>query len=397
MVTADAQVRYDPPTDQVGTFRCTYEVTNSRGLRAGASIIITVREPLLTNEPPIAVDDTLTVEVGAIGSKDVTSNDSDPDGSSSPLTVVSSTAPSLGTAARRGNVITFTAPTTVGVTTIKYQVADIDGGVSTGQLTVIITEKANVPPIATADVRNVFGPGVATVFDVLANDLDPDATTGGLSLVSASKVSGDGTVSPNGRLVTLTPDAGFVGSLVASYTISDGAGLEASAQVTLNVLEPLNRPPVARDDSNEVANGASITTAVLFNDSDPDGDPLVDQPHLGARPLTRQRTAEQRRVDRLHRLARRVRNGRDRLRDRRRRVHQQRHAADHRVRLRRIGAGGRQRDAHHRLPAADRCQPAGVRDERDDHRRRGSADVRRRRSTPRRPARTATSRSPTPS
>ncbi len=61
---------------------------------------------------------------------------------------------------------------------------------------------------------------------------------------------------------------------MASYTIRDGAGLESTSQVTLNVLEPLNRPPVARDDSNEVANGGSITTSVLFNDSDPDGDPL---------------------------------------------------------------------------------------------------------------------------
>ena len=51
-------------------------------------------------------------------------------------------------------------------------------------------------------------------------------------------------------------------------------GLEATSQVTLNVLQPLNRPPVARDDSNEIANGASITAPVLFNDSDPDGDPL---------------------------------------------------------------------------------------------------------------------------
>ena len=66
MVTADGQVRYDPPTDQVGAFRCTYEVTNSQGLRASASIIVSVREPLLTNEPPIAADDTLTVEVGAV-------------------------------------------------------------------------------------------------------------------------------------------------------------------------------------------------------------------------------------------------------------------------------------------------------------------------------------------
>ena len=274
VVTADGQVRYDPPTDAVGAFRCNYEVTNSRNLRASASIIVSVRAPLLTNAPPVAADDTLTVEVGAVGSIDVTTNDSDPDGQNSDLTVVSSTAPIIGSATRRGNVITYTAGTAMGVATIKYQVSDGEGAVSTGQLSVKIIEKANVPPVATSDVRNVFGPGVPTAFDVLANDTDPDSSPGGLSLVSASKVSGDGTVTQSGRIVTLTPNPTFVGSLVATYTITDGAGLQASAQVTLNVLKPLNRPPVARDDSNDVANGASVTTSVLFNDSDPDGDPL---------------------------------------------------------------------------------------------------------------------------
>ncbi len=136
VVTADMQVRYDPPPDQVGAFRCTYEVTNSQNLRASASIIVSVRAPLLTNEPPIAADDKLTVEVGAIGSLDVTINDSDPDGPTSALTVVSSTAPTFGTATRQGNTITYTAPTTTGVATIRYQVSDAKGGVSTGQLTV---------------------------------------------------------------------------------------------------------------------------------------------------------------------------------------------------------------------------------------------------------------------
>ena len=272
-VTADGQVRYDPPPGQIGAFRCTYEVTNSRGLRASASIIISVRAPLLTNEPPVAVDDTLTVEVGTVGSIDVTANDTDADGPNSELTVVSSTAPVVGSASRRGNVITYTAGNDIGVATIRYQVSDGEGAVSTGQLTVKIIQKANVAPIARPDVRNVFGP-VPTAFDVLANDVDPDASPGGLTVVSASKVSGDGSVALAAGLVTLTPNPTFVGSLVATYTISDGAGLTASAQVTLNVLKPLNRPPVARDDSADVANGASITTNVLFNDSDPDGDPL---------------------------------------------------------------------------------------------------------------------------
>jgi hypothetical protein len=39
-------------------------VTNEQGLRASASIIISVREPLVTNRPPETVNDSLTVEVG---------------------------------------------------------------------------------------------------------------------------------------------------------------------------------------------------------------------------------------------------------------------------------------------------------------------------------------------
>ncbi len=38
---------------------------------------------------------------------------------------------------------------------------------------------------------------------------------------------------------------------------------------------PLNRPPDARDDFADVVNGGSVTTAVLFNDTDPDGDQLA--------------------------------------------------------------------------------------------------------------------------
>ena len=63
-VTADSQVRYDPPLGQSGAFRCTYEVTNARGLRASASVIVSVREPQITNLPPDVVNDRLAVEIG---------------------------------------------------------------------------------------------------------------------------------------------------------------------------------------------------------------------------------------------------------------------------------------------------------------------------------------------
>jgi hypothetical protein len=119
VVTADGQVRFTPPLDQSGAFRCTYEVSNSIGLRASASIIVSVREPLITNEPPDAVPDQILVQVNETESIDVTANDDDPDGDNSALRVVSSTEPSLGTAVRNGNRITFAAGPIVGVSTME--------------------------------------------------------------------------------------------------------------------------------------------------------------------------------------------------------------------------------------------------------------------------------------
>ncbi len=274
-VTADGQVRYDPPSGRSGAFRCTYEVTNARGLTASASILVSVREPAITNRPPQAVLDSLSVEIGGTGSIDVLANDVDEETRNADLELVSSTAPVIGTATRSGRVITFVAGDQVGNATINYQVADTDGAVSLGRLRVTIVEPVNQPPIAVADTATIFGPGTPQQFDVLANDSDRDETPGGLSLVSAARVSGDATVSVAGSIVTVSPNPSFVGQIVATYTIRDGKGLTATSSIVLTVQEPLNRPPDARDDAAEVVNGGSVTVAVLLNDTDPDGDPLA--------------------------------------------------------------------------------------------------------------------------
>jgi large repetitive protein len=291
-VTADLQVRYDPPPGRAGAFRCTYEVTNAQGLKASASIIVSVREPELTNVPPVAALDSLTVEVGATARIDVLANDRDPDGPNSELRLVSSTAPLLGTATRDGRVITFVAGNRTGNATINYQVADGEGAISLGRLRITITERANQAPIAVPDAATIFGPATPQQFDVLANDSDPDETPGGLSVVSATRVSGDAAVSLVGSVVTIAPNADFIGQVIATYTIRDGEGLTATSSVVLTVQEPLNRPPDARDDVIDVVNGGSVTVPVLLNDSDPDGDALSvsivssADPALGATSLT---------------------------------------------------------------------------------------------------------------
>ena len=273
-VTADGQVRFDPPAGRSGAYRCTYEVTNARGLRASASIIVSVREPVITNLRPEANLDSLTVEVGETRSIDVLANDRDLDGTNAELELVSSTAPVLGTATRSGRVITFAAGNQTGTATINYQVADAEGAVSLGRLRITITERANQAPIAVPDAATIFGPATPQQFDVLANDSDPDETPGGMSVISANRVSGEATVSLVGSLVTVSPPADFVGQVLVTYSIRDGAGLTATSSIVLTVEEPLNRPPDARDDAAEVVNGGTVTVAVLLNDSDADGDLL---------------------------------------------------------------------------------------------------------------------------
>ena len=94
-VTADSQVRFDPPAGQSGAFRCTYEVTNSQGLTDDAAILISVREREDTNEAPVAVNDLRTVAIGERIDIVVLANDSDADGPNSDLEVVSSTTTPL--------------------------------------------------------------------------------------------------------------------------------------------------------------------------------------------------------------------------------------------------------------------------------------------------------------
>ncbi len=295
-VTADAKVRFDPPTGRSGAFKCTYEVTNPAGNRDTADILVSVRQRSGTNRPPVANLDQVTVVVGGSVTRDVTLNDVDPDGDSSALRVTSARQPVLGTATRNGNSITYTAGSVPTVVTIDYEIEDEAGALATGRMQVRVTEQQNLAPFARPDSRRIEGPGTPTTFDVLNNDVDPDSTDGGLRVTASSLTSGPGTLTRTGNSITISPDPAHVGDLVGSYTISDGDGRTASSTLTLTVTARANRAPIARDDSARVANGGSVTTPVLFNDSDPDGDPLAvsiiggPDPALGSASVTSDRS-----------------------------------------------------------------------------------------------------------
>jgi hypothetical protein len=276
LVTVAAKVTFKPPSGRAGVFRCTYEVTNTQGLRATASIIVSVLEPAVANVAPVVANEDRTVELGEQLVVDLLQNDNDPDGPHSELRVLSSTAPVLGRATRVGGVITFDAGPTPGIATITYQVGDANGGVTTGRLVIRVVEPVPVPPTASDDRRTITGPAVATTIDVLANDDDPDGLNSELRIASATVTAGPSTgLQVGARTITITPPAAHVGDVVVTYVVRDAVGLTAQANVVMTVLEAPNRPPVAVDDAALVVNGGSVTIPIAFNDSDPDGDPLT--------------------------------------------------------------------------------------------------------------------------
>ena len=73
--------------------------------------------------------------------------------------------------------------------------------------------------------------------------------------------------------ISYTPPADFDGAATATYTISDGNGGTATASISFTV-EGVNDAPIALDDTAVVDEDASVTVAVLANDSDIDEDVL---------------------------------------------------------------------------------------------------------------------------
>ncbi len=128
------------------------------------------------------------------------------------------------------------------------------------------------PPVARNDAATTAA-NTPVAVAVLANDFDPDGDALAVT-VTGPPANGAVGVNPDGS-ITYTPNFGFFGTDRFEYGISDGRGGAASATVTVTVMSPPNRPPVARNDAATTAANTPVAVAVLANDFDPDGDALA--------------------------------------------------------------------------------------------------------------------------
>lgn len=137
-------------------------------------------------------------------------------------------------------------------------------------------ERAQRPPVA---VDDSFGarPGRSSVLPVLLNDHDPNGDALVVTSVSGIDESLGRLDLINNRQqvqVALTREAS--GTFTFTYTISDGRGGEDSATVTVTVRAPdENSPPRQVWPSNTlVSQGGRVSTSVLGDWVDPDGDAI---------------------------------------------------------------------------------------------------------------------------
>jgi hypothetical protein len=191
----------------------------------------------LSNQPPVARDDSDSTREGTKVRVPVLENDGDPDGDE--LAVESASSPAFGTAtvSPEGVIVYAPDPGASGTDTFTYQVCDPWDACSRGSVSVDVRDVAQAPVAGDDGATTVED--VAVGIDVLANDSDPD---GDALSVSLGTPPGHGTadVRADGS-IDYTPDAGWSGVDAFTYEACDPGGLCDGATVTVTV-DPAPEP-----------------------------------------------------------------------------------------------------------------------------------------------------------
>ena len=249
---------------------------------------------LITNLPPKALSDTLTVSENAPGSGNALANDRDPDGDAIAVDQVNGNPSAVGQPVTGSNGGTFVInadgtytfdPGTAfddlqlgetRTTTITYRITDTDGDSDTATITVTVNGVNDAPVVdaipsyTRADGQSMTSNplNVSAFFHDVESDALAFSATGlppGLTMDAAGNITG-----------VIANNASVSGPYTVRVTANDGNGGTVTQTFTFNVTNPA---PTAVNDTASTAEDTPIDSInVIGNDTDPDGDTLFVDP-----------------------------------------------------------------------------------------------------------------------
>jgi hypothetical protein len=242
----DGTVTYTPNFGFTGVDSFTYTISDGNATDTANVRVFVTEAP---NAVPDAVDDEATTVEDTPVTVDVLANDTDADDDT--LTVTSVSQPANGSATNNGDgTVTYSPdPGFTGTDQFTYSISDGRGGSDTATVHVTVEEAPNRDPDAVDDSATTSQDTPVTI-DVLANDTDPDGDA--LTVTSLTQPANGSATNNGDGTVTYSPNAGFSGTDVFTYTISDGHGGSDTATVSVVVFPP---PPPG---GNKVTGGGTI-------------------------------------------------------------------------------------------------------------------------------------------
>ena len=274
----DIRITLTRPLD--GPQTVTYRISNGLSESAGQITVIEIPRPQRL-QPPVAVDDAITVRVGDAVSIPVLANDEHPDDEPITLspTLVQGLTGESGLLFVAGDRLRYLAPDQPGDFTAVYEVLG-PLGEQRAQASVRISvrevdEATNQAPVTrTVTARVIAGDTVRVRIPV--EGMDPDGDS--VQVIGQETGPQKGAVIESG-LDYLDYQAGSyaAGTDTFRYTVVDALGARSSGTVRIGISPRLEgaRNPVANDDQVLIRPGFTVLVPVLDNDTDPDGSALT--------------------------------------------------------------------------------------------------------------------------
>jgi len=242
---------YEPAPDWHGLELLAYTVADAEGATAVGWILLSVTA---VNDPPLARPDRLLAQEDTplpIAPGTLLANDLDPvEHDDLHVVELVATPQTVGAVSPAAGGFLYTAPVNFhGEDQLAYTIADAQGGLATGAVTVAVAS-VNDGPIATDDRLERGVDPLADEVDLeiavaalLANDVDPD----GAEVAAPVLVAVDATSAHGGKIIDRRGPGAALGTLVYEprhnfhgtdsfeYWIEDEGGLRASATVFVEV------------------------------------------------------------------------------------------------------------------------------------------------------------------